>query len=562
MKKIFLSLFIVLSFSHLANGQSWEWAKSAGGTGPDNSGNSIATDDSGNVFVTGYFRSDAIAFGSTTLTNAGFLDIFIVKYDPAGNVIWAKSAGGSSMDEGLGIATDDTGNVFITGFFCSSSISFGTNILTNGDTTLGAAFFVVKYDANGNVIWANSSGGISNGQGNGVSIDDNGNSVVTGYFTSSTITFGTTTLTNSGSFNIFTVQYDVGGNVLWAKTSDGTVWDMAWGLGIATDGNRNVLVTGRMFSPTLIFGSDTLTSQGTSNIFTVKYDANGNVLWARSTDGTSSNAGNGITADISGNTYVTGSFGTPITFGAFTLTSSGGTDIFTVKYDVVGNVLWAKSAGGAYGDLGTGIATDNNGHLYITGYYYGYFIQFGSSTIANTNSSGVYDDIFVMKHDDSGNAICANGAGGIFNDDALAIATDGDGNVYITGNFDSPTIAFGSTTLTNAGGQDIFVAKLSSGTGVKENAKHELLNVFPNPFTDDLVIVSKKYRLEKVDVYNELGQKVFPQSSLAKGSVGGITDTAFQNNHYEIPTTNWPSGIYFIEAVTSDGIIRTKAIKH
>ena len=559
MKKIFLPLFIVLSISLFAKAQSWEWAKSAGGTSPDDSGNSIATDESGNVLVTGNFRSPSISFGSTLLTNAGANDIFTVKYNTNGNVLWAKSAGGASFDEGLGITTDHNGNVLVTGRFASSSITFGSTMLTNGDTT-GTMFdiFIVKYDSIGNVLWAKSAGGTSSDQSNSIAIDDSGNVFVTGYFTSPSITFGTTTLTMSfGSFKIFTVKYDPNGNVLWAKSSDGTNSEDAWCLGITTDGNRNVFVTGRMFSPTLIFGSDTLTSEGTSNIFTVKYDANGNVLWARSTDGTSSNAGMGITADISGNTYVTGSFGTPITFGAFTLTSSGGTDIFTVKYDVVGNVLWAKSAGGAYGDLGTGIATDNNGHLYITGYYYGYFIQFGSSTIANTNSSGVYDDIFVMKYDDSGNAICANGAGGIVNDDALAVATDGNGNVYITGNFDSPTIAFGSTTLTNAnaGSSDIFVAKLGTGTSVKENILSDEIRTFPNPFFEKLSIESKQNPILNVEVYNEIGQKTYSLHS------GGITDPEQKSPHYELLTQNWPSGFYVLEIKTSQGMFRVKAIK-
>jgi hypothetical protein len=431
-------------------------------------------------------------------------------------------------------------------------------LLTNGDTSGTLSdIFIVKYDSIGNVLWAKSAGGTSSDQSNSIATDGSGNVFVTGCFSSPSIIFGTTTLTNSGSFDIFIVKYDIGGNVIWAKSSDGAGYEEAWGLGITTDVNRNVFVTGRMISPTLIFGSDTLTSEGTSNIFTVKYDATGNVLWARSTDGTSSNAGNGITADMSGNSYVTGSFGTPITFGSFTLSSSGGTDIFTVKYDASGNVLWAKSAGGAYGDLGTGISTDNNSHVYITGYYYGYFINFGSSTITNTNSSGVYDDIFVMKYDDSGNAICANGAGGIVNDDALAVATDGNGNVYITGNFDSPTIAFGSTTLTNAnaGSSDIFVAKLGTGTSVKENILSDEIRTFPNPFFDKLSINSKQYPILNVEVYNEIGQKTYSLHS------GGITEPEQKSPNYELLTQNWPSGFYVLEIKTTQGMFRVKAVK-
>jgi hypothetical protein len=97
---------------------NWLWAKSAGGASYDY-GQSIATDVNGNVYVTGYFYSPSLTFGTTTLTNMGLYDIFVVKYDANGNVLWAKSTGGTHLDEGYGISTDANGNVFVTGYFNS-----------------------------------------------------------------------------------------------------------------------------------------------------------------------------------------------------------------------------------------------------------------------------------------------------------------------------------------------------------------------------------------------------------------------------------------------------------
>lgn len=132
------------------------WAKSAGGTSIEGA-QGISTDETGNVLITGYFASTSITFGTTTLTNAMGIDIFVVKYDALGNVLWAKSAGGISSDFGVSIANDVSGNIFVTGFFNSPSINFGTTTLINkGESDV----FVVKYDEKGNVMWVKSSGGV------------------------------------------------------------------------------------------------------------------------------------------------------------------------------------------------------------------------------------------------------------------------------------------------------------------------------------------------------------------------------------------------------------------
>src|ERR1017187_4094350 len=206
-------VFALISLNNFLNAQApnWEWARSSGGIS-DDEGMSIAVDGSGNRYVTGYFHSSTITFGTTTLTNNGTgttEDMFIVKYDPNGNVLWAKSAGGSGFDWGHGIAVDSSGNSYVTGYLGSSPITFGSIILTN------PGMFIAKYNANGNVVWAKSAGGSDNDYGNSIAVDDSGNSYVIGSYASSTITFGTTTLTNdsAGLGDIFVVKYDSSGNV-------------------------------------------------------------------------------------------------------------------------------------------------------------------------------------------------------------------------------------------------------------------------------------------------------------------------------------------------------------
>ena len=153
-----LVILITSSISTFAQAPDWLWAKGAGGTYNDYT-HSIAVDANGNSYVTGYFDSPTITFGSTVLTNAnsagGTCDIFIVKYDESGNVLWAKGEGGTSTDYAYSITVDANGNSFITGYFDSPSIIFGSTTLTNADNTGNTGdIFIVKYNTSGNVLWA------------------------------------------------------------------------------------------------------------------------------------------------------------------------------------------------------------------------------------------------------------------------------------------------------------------------------------------------------------------------------------------------------------------------
>jgi len=268
-------------------------------------------------------------FGSTELTSSGSNDMFIVKYDASGNVLWANKGGGINPDGGNGIAVDAGGNSYVTGMF-QGSATFGSTVLTSSGSTDA---FIVKYDASGNMLWAQKGGGTSADRGESIAVDTSGNSYITGAFYDS-VTFGSTVLTNSGIGDVFIVKYDALGNVLWAKKGGGANNDA--GLGIAVDASGNSYVAG-YFSVSATFDSTALTSSGTMDVFVVKYDASGNVLWAKKGGGTSDDLASGIDVDAGGNSYVTGVFyGSAATFGSTVLMGSGNADAFIVKYDALG----------------------------------------------------------------------------------------------------------------------------------------------------------------------------------------------------------------------------------
>ncbi|HKR04109.1 MAG TPA: SBBP repeat-containing protein [Bacteroidia bacterium] len=466
----FLSLFFLIYEKVNAQAPSWLWAKRAGAGGTGCSSNSIATDISGNVFITGSYNGNSMAFDTINLGNQipSTSEMFIAKYSALGNVLWAKDAGGSDNEVGYNVATDGNGNVIVAGSFYSPTITFWSTTLTNTDSTGNTPdIFLVKFNASGNVIWEMSFGGSDDEFCNSVATDDSGNVLVTGYFKSPTITFGTTTLINDSagySSDIFIAKYDASGNVLWAKSAGENFEDR--GCGIATDSNGDVLMTGSFSGSSITFGTTVLTNAGVHGaMFIVKYDAAGNVLWANSAGSGAGGglSGNSVAADGNGNILVTGGFWTStITFGTIVLTNAGNQDLFIVKYDAAGNVLWANSAGGNIDDVGKSITTDANGNVLITGYFSSSILTFGNIVLTNYGARNT----FIVKYDTSGNMLWATRVGGSGIDEGLCIATDVNGNSLLTGYFTDTTIVFDPFILTHSNPgffhSELFLAKLGT----------------------------------------------------------------------------------------------------
>jgi hypothetical protein len=538
-----------------AQAPSWAWAKNAGDSLQD-IGYSVATDASGNVFITGGFTSDSITFGTTTLIRTGTFggNLFVVKYSPAGNVLWAKSAGlAAGDDQAYGICTDASGNVFITGYFTGSPLIIGNDTLTNAG---GLDIFVAKYDASGNAIWAKSAGGTSDENGNGIATDANGNVFITGFFDSFTITFGSTTLTNMNNTSalpdIFVAKYDPSGNVLWAKSAGSLQADFA--SGISVDKHGNVLITGT-FNSNATFGTFVLNGTGDEDFFVAKYDNSGNFKWAKmaGTVGNFYTQGYGVATDTSDNIVATGYYqGTTIEFDTITLTNAGGNNgyanIFVVKYDTSGNVIWAKSAGGISEDEGLTIATDANNNVFVSGYFTSSPITFGTYTFTNAG----WEDIYVVKYTSSGAIAWAKNVGGTGYDQCNGITVDHSGNVLVTGYSNSPTLSFGSTTLTNegpSGTKDVFVAKLNGSTGIEEiSQSNNGLVVYPNPATTLLHIhPSIPSPNQQLIITDLLGTEVY------KEMLTGIDNT--------ISISTWSAGIYFYEVRSDTDIARGKFMK-
>jgi hypothetical protein len=539
MKKLYTTIILALiAIGANAQAPNWAWAKGGGGSTNDYCQGS-STDDFGNVYITGFYDSPSITFGTTTLINGGNQDIFFVKYDPSGNLVWAKSLGSTGNDRGLTITTDALGNVYIAGNYESPTLTFGTTTLTNLSTNGFNDLFIAKFDASGNLVWAKTAGNAGNESASSIKCDASGNIYLAGSYESVSITFGTTTLTNietTGFFSdLFIVKYDASGNVLWANSAGGIETDESYF--ITTDDSNNVYVTG-WYSDDLIVGPFTLTSAdstGLGDVFIVKYDTNGNVVWAHGYGNVGNDFGCSITTDNLGNIYLTGFYAaSSITFGAFTLSSSAATNMFIVKYNAVGNVLWAQAAVSSGGSIGYCVTTDPSGSVYVGGIFSSTFIEFGTTTLTNVGSNG-YSDIFIVKYDSLGNSIWAINVNGTGYDAIVGLTCDSFGNIYVAGHHLS-TLAFGSTSLTSAGDMDIFIAKLDATiVGSEKMNRFEGFSIYPNP-SNGIFKISKN--VKTIEVFNLMGELI-----LRQGNVN------------EINLTDFPSGMY-VARVNGENVLR------
>jgi hypothetical protein len=183
------------------------WAVKGGSTA-DDSGQSIATDASGYIYITGYFRGTA-TFGTTIMSSSGGMDFFVAAYNSSGGLQWVRRAGSTSDDYGSGICTSPSGDIFATGFY-NGTVSFGSTLLTSAG---GRDVFVCKLDAAGNFTWSLGGGGTSDEYGRNIGYS--GGRIFICGLASGTGNYGTNTLLNFGQDDVFLAciaDVDVGVN--------------------------------------------------------------------------------------------------------------------------------------------------------------------------------------------------------------------------------------------------------------------------------------------------------------------------------------------------------------
>ena len=384
------------------NAQTLEWVKVVGGNGFIK-GNSIAIDDDGNFYVTGVFlnTNDWEKPGSLFTLDGG--KIFVQKLDAKGKFLWTKFFGGNKCDKGNSIAIDEGGNIYTTGYF-NDIVDFSPGVYSMKLASAGENdVFIQKLDKNGNFLWAKSFGGKLHDKGTSIAVDEIGNIFTTGTF-QDTIDFkpgkNFTHLSSAGESDIFIMKLDANGNFLWAKSFGGKMSDNA--IDLAIDGAGNVYSTGTFmgfvdFDP----GKDSMkmSAVGIRYIYIQKLDTHGNLQWVKTIVGKGCDNVNSIVVDGVGNVYTTGYFneGFIIPETGAILVSSTDPDTFIQKFDAQGNLLCFNTFGGNdYEDYANSIAIDNKDNVFTIGYFSG-TVDFDQKKDGIKLTAGGGSDLFVLK---------------------------------------------------------------------------------------------------------------------------------------------------------------------
>ncbi len=424
------SLILLFLYINLnAQSQSY-WAKFQGGANVDET-LGVTSDASGNVYMTGYFSTSAEVNGQMISVN-GLTDMFLSKVDESGNTEWSVSAGGPQSDRGLGVAVDNAGNVFVCGFF-SGTASFGNGISISSAEG-GQDAFIAKYNSSGQAQWARAGGSATGAdRANAVAVDGSGNAIITGQFTGEA-NFGGLSLTSVNSTNdVFVVKYDADGTEQWAKSGTGDALNR--GLAIVTDASGSVYAAGQ-FSGDITF-DNTYSNNILNASFLVKYDAAGNEQWVRWAGGGNQSIAYGLASD-GNNIFITGDCGSSLTFFGGTtnpqISAQYNNAIFIASYSGAGQFLWGSTQSSTSPVSSRAISRQGN-RLAIGGWHECTFTtmseHFGESYF---NSIG-YRDAFAMRYSTSGSFIDARNFGSQTNEEVYGITLPPDNKEIVVGMF-------------------------------------------------------------------------------------------------------------------------------
>jgi hypothetical protein len=437
-RKIFFLLWLVCSFLSTASDAqpSWEWARSGGGTHVDDN-KAVAVDLAGNVYTVGSFQT-SITFLGATYYAVDDADIYLAKYDTQGNPLWFKHIVGSRRSEtAYAIEADSQGNIYVTGLF-DGEITFGSYTFTS---SVHRDLFFVKFDTQGNVVWAKQIGGTSMSTSPwGMTIDHEDNIFIAGDY-SGYLVLDEITLDYTGPYvDFFVAKYDANGVIQMAFRVDNTgIVGLCRSVDVDSDGN--IVVTG-VFRDMLVAGPITLTSSNPSSvnsedIFVLKFTGTGEPLWGRSAGGSAANRDAfAVTTDQDGNVFVGGYYLSDLEVdNSIVLTTQGSLtrNAFLVKYSSEGDVAWARRADWAVGGGGimTALHVVSNQEIYAV----------GGGALGRYSQDGVNLEVI------------SNGEFGDIDFDAEEI-------LYTSGIFIG-TIHFGPHSVSSQGSVDFFVAKLS-----------------------------------------------------------------------------------------------------
>lgn len=390
------------------------WTKRFGGTLNDR-GTSIAVDNSGNSLVAGHFRGEA-SFGSFSLTANGIdsTDVFVMKLDPNGVVLWAVSCGGAGTDEANGIALDASGDVIVTGRFRGSA-TFGTSTLvsanysTSSNPSMDA--YVAKINASGNWQWVKSATSDEDNRGMDVDVDSQGNIYWAALFG------GAVTIDNTQNLNLinagFLVKLDADGNEQWFKHHTAAQLSL-YEVEVVND--NVICVSGNQSGQLGVFdnGLQLFPFDYTNNAYVLKYNASGSFGWQYRLGSDSYLNVQGLDSGPADEIYISGVFNCAYdelaeSFGIGYYYSIGYRDVFVARISSQGNLDWTRHMGGPKDDFCTAVAVTTSNNVYVTGGFSSYISMARGSTFSTFPENNIdLDDYDLFEYFVGSSNVCGN----------------------------------------------------------------------------------------------------------------------------------------------------------
>ncbi|MBK8251668.1 MAG: SBBP repeat-containing protein [Polyangiaceae bacterium] len=353
-----------------------QWSKRFGDANIYQEGFDVAVDSAGNVFLTGYFDG-SINFGGAGFMSGGLTDIFLAKFDAAGNHLWSKSFSAPSPQYGASLAVDSMGNVVLlaNGF---NTIDFGGGGLTSAGNY---DIYVAKFDGvTGNHLWSKRYGSPNDDRGMSIAVDSANNIVWVGR-SDGALDFGGGSVPGNGALDALVVKLDPNGTLVWSKRfGDGA---NQFAQDVVLDSSNNVILTGG-FEGTINLGGGGLSAAGAIDVYVGKLTSAGNHVWSKRYGAAGANPVLlGLGVDSSGDVTGVGALEGSIDFGAGALTSNGGADALMLHLSGAnGNLLWNRLYGGATPQYLSSVSPDSQKNLLVTGYFEG-TMDFGGGPLVS-----------------------------------------------------------------------------------------------------------------------------------------------------------------------------------
>lgn len=527
------------------------WSTYYGGDDADY-GTASVVDNAGNVYLTGYtYSGTGISSGGYQNAIAGNSDAFLAKFNSSGTLIWATYYGGNSEDKGKSVAVDASGNVYMAGeTFSSNNISSAGAHQSSFGGTQDA--FLVKFDTNGNRIWATYYGGDFYDEGYSCAVDPSGNVYLAGYSWSATgiSTAGAHQESNYSATDGFLVKFNSNGVRQWGTYYGGDLWESGY---CTTDASGNVFLAGFTSSSVNIAspGAHQTTLGWGDDAYLVKFNADGVRQWGTYYGGSNYDWAYFIATDAAGNVYLdghTGSDAAIATAGAYQETRGGEYDAFLVKFDGNGSRVWGTYYGGTNHERASACSVDTAGNIFLVGYTYS---SHGISSAGSFQEVyGGNQDVFIAKFSNSGYRIWGSYLGGSEDDFGAHCSTDAAGNIYVSGNTSSSSgiATTGAFQSNYAGSVDGFLIKLNGDPAMAvSETKQNAIKVYPNPAID-YVQISKDTAIKilKIEAFDMSGKQVLSAQS-------------WSNNQLNVSSLN--KGVYLLQITADKGTQQLKLIK-